>query len=96
MPRNRLASGKRIELPCPDPSVKLCLAQWMGVISVNDIRFLSDESLHTLYGCIREQVALDIRSGSQHRFMGETAKQQAQRLGEEMDRRRLRFELIEW
>jgi hypothetical protein len=63
---------------------------------MNDIRYLSDESLHTLYGCIREQVALDIRSGSQHRFMGETAKQQAQRLREEMDRRRLRFDPIVW
>jgi hypothetical protein len=63
---------------------------------MNDIRFLSDESLHTLYDNIREQVVQDFRSGSRHRFMGETAKQQAQRLREEMNRRRLRFDLIEW
>jgi hypothetical protein len=63
---------------------------------MGDIQLLSDESLHRLYDNIRDQVAIDARSGSQHRFMGETARQQAERLREEMDRRRLRFDPIEW
>jgi hypothetical protein len=63
---------------------------------MSDIQRLSDESLHTLYENIRDQVAIDARSGSPHRFMGETARQQAERLREEMDRRRLRFDPIEW
>ena len=63
---------------------------------MSDIRRLSDESLHRLYENIRTQVTVDINSGSPHRFMGETARQQAERLREEMDRRRLRFNPIEW
>ena len=63
---------------------------------MSDIQRLSDESLHRLYENIREQVTIDMRSGSRHRFMGETARQQAERLREEMDRRRLRFNPIEW
>jgi hypothetical protein len=49
-----------------------------------------------MYESIRDQVTQDIRSGSRHRFMGETAKQQAERLREEMDRRRLQFRRIDW
>lgn len=63
---------------------------------MSDIRRLSNESLHTLYENIRDQVTIDRRSPIGHRFMGETAKQQAERLREEMDRRRLRFDPIEW
>jgi hypothetical protein len=61
-----------------------------------DIADLSDESVQKLYESIRDQVAQDIRSGSRHRFMGETAKMQAERLRREMDRRRLRFRAIDW
>jgi hypothetical protein len=61
-----------------------------------DIQNLSDESIRRLYDNIQEQVALDVRSGSRHRFMGETARQQAERLREEMDRRRLQFKRIDW
>jgi hypothetical protein len=63
---------------------------------MNDIRYLSDESVSRLYESIRSQVVQDVRSGSPHRFMGETARQQASRLREEMDRRRLKFTPIEW
>jgi hypothetical protein len=63
---------------------------------MSDIQRLSDESLHTLYENIRDQVAIDHRSPVGRRFMGETARQQAERLREEMDRRRLRFDPIEW
>ena len=63
---------------------------------MSDLQRLSDESLHMLYENIREQVAFDLRSASAHRFLGETAKLRAERLREEMDRRRLRFDPIEW
>jgi hypothetical protein len=48
------------------------------------------------YENIREQVSADIRLGSRHRLLGETAKHQAERLREELDRRRLQFKPIEW
>ncbi len=38
----------------------------------------------------------DIKSGGSYRFIGESVKQYADRLGEEMDRRRLRFTPIDW
>ena len=61
-----------------------------------DIQRLSDESVCRLYENIRSQVALDARSESRHRFMGDTVRQHAQKLREEMERRRLRFAPIEW
>ena len=63
---------------------------------MSNIQRLSNESVLRLYENIREQVIKDVRSGSRHRFMGETARQQAERLREEMDRRRLRFTPIDW
>jgi hypothetical protein len=63
---------------------------------MSDIRSLSDESVRRLYENIREQLAADARSGSRHRFVGETARQQAERLRAEMDRRRLTFNPIDW
>ena len=57
---------------------------------------LSDESVLILYENIREQVAADARTGSRYKFVGETAKQRAEHLREEMDRRRLRFTPINW
>jgi hypothetical protein len=57
---------------------------------------LSDESVVRLYESIREQVAADARMGSRHKFVGESAKQRAEKLREEMDRRRLRFAPIDW
>ena len=63
---------------------------------MSELQRLTDKSIRTLYNSIREQVALDVRSGSPHRFMGEPARQQAERLRAEMDRRRLKFTPIEW
>ena len=63
---------------------------------MNELRRLTDESIRRLYNSIREQVAQDARSGSPHRFMGDTARQRAERLREEMDRRRLKFTPIVW
>jgi hypothetical protein len=57
---------------------------------------LSDESLLTLYENIRQQVSEDICLGSRHRLMGETAKEYAERLREEIGRRRLRVIPIIW
>jgi hypothetical protein len=66
-----------------------------GICLMSDLERLSDESVQRMYESIRDQVTQDIRSGSRHRFMGET-KQQAERLREEMDRRRLQFRRIDW
>ena len=63
---------------------------------MSSIRILADDNVLRLYENIREQVSADIRLGSRHRLMGETAKQQAERLREELDRRRLQFTPIDW
>lgn len=60
------------------------------------IENLADESVVRLYESIREQLSANIRLGSRHRLLGETAKRQAVRLREELDRRRLRFVPIDW
>jgi hypothetical protein len=41
-------------------------------------------------------VELDIRSGGRYRFADDGVKQYADKLREEMERRRLRFTPIEW
>jgi hypothetical protein len=56
----------------------------------------SDESLITFYENIRQQVRADMQSGARHRFAGESIKQYADSLREEMDRRRLNFTPIDW
>ena len=55
------------------------------------IDFLSDESILRFYEDIRQQVAADLATENRYRFMGEAAKQRAERLREEIDRRRLRY-----
>ena len=55
-----------------------------------------DERLLAFYDNVRQQVELDTRSGGRYRFAGDGVKQYAERLREEMDRRRLRFTPIEW
>jgi hypothetical protein len=63
---------------------------------MSELQRLTDESILRLYNSIREQVAKDAHSASPHRFMGDTARQQAERLREEMDRRHLKFTPIDW
>jgi hypothetical protein len=63
---------------------------------MSELQGLTDDSIRRLYNSIRDQVAKDAQSGSPHRFMGDTAKKHAERLREEMDRRRLKFTPIEW
>jgi hypothetical protein len=55
-----------------------------------------DERLLAFYDSVRRQVELDIRSGGRYRFAGDGVKQYADKLREEMDRRRLSFTPIEW
>ena len=56
----------------------------------------TDESLITFYESVRRQVQADRASSARYRFLGDTAKQYADRLREEMDRRRLLFKPIDW
>ena len=55
-----------------------------------------DESLLAFYENIRRQVEADMQSGGRYRFAGDGVKQYADQLKEEMDRRRLRYNRIDW
>ncbi len=55
-----------------------------------------DERLLAFYENVRGQVELDMRSGGRYRFAGEGVKQYAEKLREEIERRRLRFTPIDW
>jgi hypothetical protein len=55
-----------------------------------------DERLLAFYENVRRQVELDNRSGGRYRLAGDGVKRYAERLREEMDRRRLRFTPIDW
>lgn len=55
-----------------------------------------DERLLAFYDNVRRQVEMYIRSGGRYRFAGDGVKQYADKLREEMDRRRLRFTPIDW
>ena len=60
------------------------------------IESLTDESVLRLYENIRQQVEADVLLGSGHRLLRETAKQEAERLRAELDRRRLKYDPIDW
>jgi len=55
-----------------------------------------DERLLACYDDVRRHVELDNLAGGRYRFAGESVKKYAERLREEMNRRRLRFAAIEW
>jgi hypothetical protein len=55
-----------------------------------------DESLLHFYESVRRQVEADRLSGGRFRFAGDSAKQYADKLRDEMERRRLRFTPIDW
>lgn len=57
---------------------------------------LADENVLRFYENVREQVAADRRSGGHHRFIGDAVKQYAQRLRDEIDRRKLDCRPIDW
>ena len=53
-----------------------------------------DESLLVLYESVRQQVEKD--KFEKHRFMGKAAREYAERLRAEMERRQMKFTPIEW
>jgi hypothetical protein len=55
-----------------------------------------DERLLAFYNNVRLQVELDMRSGGRYRFAGDGVRQYADKLREEMERRRLSFTPIDW
>jgi hypothetical protein len=55
-----------------------------------------DERLLAFYNNVRRQVEWDLLSGGRYRFAGDGVKQYADKLGEEMERRRLSFTPIDW
>jgi hypothetical protein len=55
-----------------------------------------DESLLHYYESVRRQVETDELSGGRYRFAGDHARQYADKLREEMERRRMRFTPIDW
>jgi len=55
-----------------------------------------DESLFAFYENVRRQVEADKQSGGRYRLAGDGVRQYAEKLREEMDRRRLRYNRIEW
>ena len=65
-------------------------------VSMSDFSASKDENLLSFYESVREQVESDKRSGGRYRLAGESVKQYADRLRDEMDRRRLRFSPIQW
>jgi hypothetical protein len=61
-----------------------------------DFTHSNDQSLLNFYESVRRQVEADKSLGNRFRFVGDTAKQYAERLREEIERRRLRFTPIDW
>jgi hypothetical protein len=55
-----------------------------------------EERLLAFYENVRRQVEMDMRSGGRYRFAGDGVKQYADKLREEMERRRLQFTPIDW
>jgi hypothetical protein len=67
-----------------------------GASRAMGIELLTDESVLRFYEDIRQQVAADLGAGNRYRFMGEVAKQRAERLRIEITRRGLKCDPIEW
>jgi hypothetical protein len=61
-----------------------------------DLSKSKDASLLLFYENVRQQFDADIESGGRYRFVGESVKQYAEMLGEEMHRRRMQFTPINW
>ena len=56
----------------------------------------NDQSLLRYYESVRRQVEADKSLTGRHRFVGDTAKQYAERLRQELEQRRLQFKPIDW
>jgi hypothetical protein len=61
-----------------------------------DFTHSNDQSLLNFYESVSRQVEADKYLGNRFRFVGDTAKQYAERLRDEIERRRLRFTPIDW
>lgn len=72
------------------PVLPVGTASSMSFVQSKDARLLA------FYENVRGQVELDKRSGGRYRFAGAGVKQYAERLREEIERRRLRFTPIDW
>jgi hypothetical protein len=68
----------------------------MRVISGSPMNYsqMKDERLMAFYEAVRQQVILD--GNSRYRFAGEGVRAYAEKLREEMERRRLIFTPIDW
>ena len=55
---------------------------------------MKDERLLLFYDAVRQQVILD--GNSPYRFAGEGVRAYAEKLREEMDKRRIRYRPIDW
>jgi len=100
--RRRAIGGSRVgyrtdEIARSDNIARVCLLRCKFVAG-RKMNFSQsrDERLLTFYENVRRQVDLDNRAGGRYRFAGEGVKQYAERLREEMDRRRLRYNRIDW
>lgn len=67
-----------------------------GELHMMDFSNSKDERLLAFYDNVRRQVELDMRWGGRYRFAGDSVKLYADKLREEMERRRLRFTPIDW
>jgi len=57
---------------------------------------MKDERILAFYENVRRQVELDLQAGGRYRFAGPGVKKYAEQLREEMDRRRLTYNPIDW
>ena len=61
-----------------------------------DFENTKDETLAVYYESVGQQVVADIRAGGRYRLIGDSVKQYAENLSEEMERRRLHCTPIDW
>lgn len=64
--------------------------------NARSLQNLSDQAVLLHYDSIRQQVAAEMASRHEYRFVGEAAKQRAQLLQSELVRRGLSFDRIIW
>lgn len=69
---------------------------WVDSGEPMDFSRSNDQSLLRYYESIRRQVDADKWLGGRYRFLGDTARQYAECLCQELERRRLQFTPIDW
>ena len=74
----------------------ICFIIKVGRFCVMDFSNSKSEQLLARYDDVRRHVEIDNLAGGRYRFAGEKVKEYAERLREEMDRRRLNFTPIDW